>query len=127
MSLFPDSNNSECRGLFEDTKKSLNELAKNLEISSVSNSFFTEIVIQKYSRRKKLEASGDQVRTSRPAFPRSRTRALSSCIRRIITNGNAFWCTFPTDFQIILCLALEIKLYFGPDIVSVHIFAFLRF
>ena len=45
MSLFPDSNNSECRGLFEDTKKSLNELAKNLEISSVSNSFFTEIVI----------------------------------------------------------------------------------
>ena len=45
MSLFPDSNNSDCRSLFEDTKKSLYELAKNLEISSISNSFFTECCV----------------------------------------------------------------------------------
>ena len=45
MNSFPNSNSSFCKNLFKENKRSLNELTDRLQIYSISNSFFTEIVI----------------------------------------------------------------------------------
>ncbi len=45
MSSFPDPDSSYCKRLFKDTEDSLKRLAEDLEILSISDNFFTEIVI----------------------------------------------------------------------------------
>tara|TARA_Y100000590_G_scaffold122407_1_gene140082 strand:- start:4227 stop:5168 length:942 start_codon:yes stop_codon:yes gene_type:complete len=45
MSSLPDPNTSFCKRLFEGTEDRLRKLAKELEINSISDNFFTEIVI----------------------------------------------------------------------------------